>query len=202
MIGLVAIAACGGSGATAVPATAPSPTAMPTATIMPVATEASIATAVAPSPTSGIFAISPEATPVPIPPSLLRLSPGEVAPGDEIEIEGSGGHIELRTADGTRVGSIESSTVFPVFLADEPIGSIKCFVNTCRGAVAIPQETLPGSYQITVEGGSSLTITVLEGTQLSADSGPLVLAASSFSEGQPIPMRYSCDGEDISPSLT
>ena len=29
----------------------------------------------------------------------------------------------------------------------------------------------------------------------------LVLAASAFSEGEPIPLRYSCDGEDISPSL-
>ena len=200
-------AACGGGGATLAPPTAQSPTAMPAATAtpvvtaMPVAIGTSAATFAAPSPTPGIFAISPEATQVPIAPSLLRLRPTEVVPGSEIELEGTGGHIELRTADGSRIGFIESSTSFPVFLADETIGSIKCFVNTCRGTVTIPQETLPGNHQISVEGGSSLTLTVVGGPQVSSEAGPLVLAASAFSDREPIPVRYSCAGEDISPVL-
>ena len=194
------IAACGG-GATIAPTTEPSPTAVPAATATPVATETPAPTAAAPSPTPEVFAISPEATQVPIAPSLLRLRPTEVAPGAEIELEGTGGHIELRTADGSRIGFIESSTSFPVFLADETIGTINCFVNTCRGTVTIPQETLPGDYKISVEGGSSLALTVLGGPPVSSEAGPLVLAASAFSNGEPIPLRYSCDGEDISPSL-
>ena len=155
----------------------------------------------APSPTPGVFVISPEATQVPIPPSLLRLKSTEVAPGDEIEIEGSGGHVELKIADGSVIGYIERATDFPVFLGGQPIGSINCFVNTCRGTATVPKETLPGSHQISVEGGSSLTLAVIEGSQVSGESGPLILAASAFSEGEPIPSRYSCDGEDISPSL-
>ncbi len=145
--------------------------------------------------------ISPEATSVPIPPSLFRLSPTEVAPGAEIELEGTGGHIELRTADGSRIGFIESAKSFPVFLDGQPIGSVICFVATCRGTVTIPEETPPGSHQISVEGGSSLALTVLESPQVSGEPGPLVLAASAFSDGEQIPLRYSCDGEDISPSL-
>ena len=139
---------------------------------------------------------------MPILPTLLRLSPVEVAPGGETEIEGSGGHIELRTADGSRVGYIESSTDFPLFLDNESIGAINCFVNTCRGTVTIPNGTLTGSHQISVEGGSSLAITVLEGPGPSGESGPLTLASSAFSDGEPIPLLYSCDGEDVSPPLT
>ena len=201
MIVLVAIAACGGGEANLAPATAPSPTAIPPSTVTPVATEASSATAAAPSPTPGSFAISPEATQVPIPPSLLRLNPTEAAPGDEIEIEAFGGHVELRTADGSRIGFIETATDFQVFLGGQPIGSINCFVNTCRGTVTVPQDTRPGSHQILVEGGSSLTLTVIEGSQTTDETRPLALVATAFSDGEPIPLRYSCEGEDISPSL-
>lgn len=212
---LFAIVACGGAGGMVEPRTAPSstlvtqdgevatetlklPTSVPDMTVTPVATEALTVT---PSPTPGVFAISPEATSVPIPPILFRLMPDEVEPGAEIELEGTGGHIELRTADGSRIGFIESAKSFPVFLDGQPIGSIVCFVATCKGPVTIPQDTLPGSYQISMEGGSSLDLTVLEGPQATGEAGPLVLAPRGFSDGGPIPIRYTCDGEDISPSL-
>ncbi len=138
---------------------------------------------------------------MPILPTLLRLRPVEVLPGAETEIEGFGGHIELRTADGSRVGYIESSTDFPLFLDNESIGTINCYVNTCLGTVTLPVGTLPGSHQISVEGGSSLAITVLEGPGLPGESGPLTFTSSAFSESGPIPLLYSCDGEDVSPAL-
>ena len=202
VIALAVIAACGGGGANLAPATAPSPTAIPPSTVTLVATETSSATIVAPSETPGFFAVSPEATQVPIPPRLLRLKPTEVEPGGEIEIEGSGGHIELRTADGSVLGFIETATDFSVFLGGQLIGYINCFVNTCRGTVPVPQDTLPGTHQITVEGGSNLTLTVIEDSQVSGKLVPLVLAASAFADAGPIPSRYSCDGEDISPDLS
>lgn len=212
------VAACGGDEATVEPTfeppstpvgqgreqatvTAALPTSIPAPTATRDATQVSDATLVVPSPTPGPFAISPEATPVPIAPSLLRLSPDEAAPGDEIEVEGSGGHIELRTADGSRIGFIESSTDFKVFLGGESIGSINCFVNTCRGTVVIPQETPPGVHQISVEGGSSLTFTVPAGSRATGEAEALSLAAADFSDGDAIPVRYSCEGEDISPAL-
>lgn len=201
-VALLVTAACGGSEATLSPATEPSPTAVLEATVTPVATVALDATVAVPSPTPGVFAISPEATSVPIPPSLLRIKPSEVAPGAEIEIEGTGGHIELRTADGSRIGFIESAKSFPVFLDGEALGSVMCFLATCKGTVTVPKDTPPGSLQISVEGGSSLSLTVLEGEQAEGEAGPLILAARGFLDGEPIPLRYSCDGEDISPSLT
>lgn len=222
MVSVLVFAACGSDAATVVPATV-APATVDPATVDPTSAEAStpdiqqreqpsetvVGPTVAPvaatvgTPTSspGVFAVSPQATQVPILPNLLRLRPNMITPGDDIEIEGSGGNIQLMTADGSRIGYIEKSTNFPVFLAGQPIGTINCFVNTCLGTVTIPQDTPPGNHQVSVEGGSSLTVTVLEGPQDSGEQVPFVLAASAFSEGESIPTRYSCDGEDISPAV-
>jgi len=88
-----------------------------------------------------------------------------------------------------------------VFLAGQTIGINYCFVNTCLGTVAIPQGTPSGNYQVFVEGGFCLTVTVVEVPQVSGEPDPLVLAAIDFSDGGSIPARYSCDGEDICPAL-
>ena len=212
VVSVLVFAACGSDGATIAPTTiAPTnaeestpvfqqgeqPTETVTATTLAPAT-ATVGPSIA---TPGVFTISPQATQVPILPSLLRLRPDKIAPGDDIEIEGSGGNIQLMTADGSRIGYIEKSTNFPVFLAGQIIGSINCFVNTCLGTVTIPQDIPPGRHQVSVEGGSSLTVTVVEVPQVSSESVPLALVASAFSEGEPIPTRYSCNGEDISPAF-
>ena len=134
-------------------------------------------------------------------PRSPRLRSGKIDPWDDVEIEGSGGNIQLMTADASRIGYMGKSTNLPVFLAGQTIGINYCFVNTCLGTVAIPQGTPSGNYQVSVEGGSCLTVTVVEVPQVSGEPDPLVLAAIDFSDGGSIPTRYSCDGEDIWPVL-
>ena len=194
------LAACGGSATTPFPAPAntPEPTQSSTETLAPTAMPAATSTPISPTvPATPGAVVSDEApgpTQVPISPSLTQLRPQEASPGAEIEIDGSGGHIELRTADGTVTGYIESATSFALFFDGQPVGSVDCFVNTCRGTMTVPANAAPGSHQVSVEGGSSRVLRVVE--------QQFMLHTTAFADGGEVPTRYSCDGEDISPQLS
>ena len=192
--------ACGDSSAT--PVASPADTQEPTqsstepssTTAMPAAT-ATLSMATKPSTTGPEVSEDLTApTQVPIPPSLTQLRPQEGVPGAEIEVYGSGGHIELRTTDGKVTGYIESSTSFALFFDGQPVGSVDCFVNTCRGTMTVPGDATPGNHQISVEGGSSRVLRVVE--------PPFGLRTTAFADGGDIPTRYSCDGEGISPQFS
>ena len=134
----------------------------------------------------------------------MRLQPADAAPGQEVEVVGSGGHLQLRTAEGTVMGYIESSTDFEMFFDGQPAGSVNCYVNTCLGSLTVPKDAAPGSHQISVEGGSSLAFTVVDAPPepTMATSAELVLMTTAFADADPIPAMYSCEGADISPSLS
>ena len=194
---LLVLAACGGT--------------VPTSTSLPVPVSAAItvpetlsAPVSPPTNTPGILWITlgtpdiapPDPTQVPVPPSLVKLEPGEVAPGDEVQIEGLGGLIELRTADGRVRGYIESAKSFDLFFDGEPVGAIVCQIGTCRGTFAVPGEATPGRHEISVEGGSSRSLTVVDVVPAFG------LGISSFPSQAVIPVGYTCDGEDVSPGLS
>ena len=189
---LGALAACGGTAAT--PSLAPTVT--PTGAPGLVATAAPTPTPKVTIPTATLEPLPSDITQVVVPPDLSRINPGEAAPGEEVQIEGSGGHIELRDEQGAVIGYIESAASFALFFDGEPIGSIDCYVNTCRGTMIVPEEALPGNHQISVEGGSSRSVTIVEA------SVPLALTTTAFADGGAIPDLHSCDGEDISPALS
>ena len=160
-----------------------------------------------------------DVTPAPViqvfvPPSLTKVDPKEAAPGEELQIQGSGGRYELRTADGEVTGYIEAPTVFTLFFDDETVGAIGCVANSCWGTLTVPGEATPGLHKISVEGGFSRAFTVVEaqvGTPdaTSADGSkgtetPVFfgLDIPSFPSESVIPARYTCDGEDVSPGLS
>ncbi|GEM_PF-339291 len=184
-------------GTAATPEPAPASTAWPT-----------------PTPAPGQFSGPPGSTPVTVWPSLSKIDPSVAAPGEEVMVEGPGGHIELRTADGSVIGYIESARSFDLYFDGEPIGPIGCYVNVCRGALIVPDGASPGSHQISVEGGSSQSLTVAEATAATPEPAtptfpaatvapePLALLTGAFANAGAIPLRYSCDGEDISPALS
>lgn len=217
---LVVAAACGGNAVTSTPlptssAVLISPT-PPESRITPEATLGATTTLVAtrqpPASTTTAPNVEPPGrTPVPIPPNLMRLRPEDAAPGEEVEVVGSGGHIELRTAEGAVTGYIESATDFTIFFDGQPAGSVNCYINTCKGTLTVPNEAAPGSHEVSVEGGSKLDLTVagafLESTTATGEpakgtSAELVLSTTAFPEAGPIPSKYSCLGEDISPGLS
>ena len=167
---MILATACGGVSATSTP----------TSTVAPIVTPAE-ATTTGPAETSVpppggpavtlVPVVPAEATPDPllldltqveVPPSLSRLIPDEASPGEDVEIEGIGGLIKLVTEDGGVAGHIESAKSFTLFFDGEPIGSIVCFIGRCEGTLTVPNDAQPGSHQISVEGGSSRSLTVVE----------------------------------------
>ena len=191
---LLILVACGGNATTSTPPSVAPPV---SAAVTPVATSA-----------------SPEVTQVPVPPSLSVVAPEELAPGEEVQIAGSGGLIELRTADGKVRGYIESAKSFTLFFDGEPVGDIDCYVNTCQGAFNVPGDATPGRHEISVEGGSTRSLTVVEAQIATPDATPqrgylgteapvfFGLRISALPSGDMIPVRYTCNGEDVSSGLS
>jgi hypothetical protein len=93
-------------------------------------------------------------------PSLLPIEVESVMPGDELEIVATGGY--LRWDNECRKSINESAREFRVYIDDEPVGNISCFVNVCRVTITIPVDTSPGTHSLSVEGGSSLEIEVVD----------------------------------------
>ena len=160
---------------------------------------------------------------MPVPPSLSRIIPKRAAPGEEVQIEGSSGLIELRKDDGTVTGYIESAKSFALLFDGEPIATIDCYVNTCRGNLTVPSYAVPGDHEVSVEGGSVQVLTVTEALAGKREKAPTIapvttekpptvapvptpvpfaLRTAAFASGGQIPARYTCDGDDFSPALS
>ena len=163
----LALAACGSTAptSTSLPVAVPAETPIPMATTTPALTPTGTPT------TLKIISGTPEfgladrpLVRAQVPPSLSKVEPGEVVPGGKVQIEGVGGYLELRSLDNSVTGSIETPTIFALFFDDEPIGAIGCAGRSCRGTLTVPRETAPGRHEISVDGGSSLSLTVVEAT--------------------------------------
>jgi len=89
-------------------------------------------------------------------PRLEMVEPAEVRVGEEFTLSGYGGYLHCNGAYN------ESARLFDLTLDGEPFGTILCYVNYCNGTFVIPAGTTPGEYFITVDGGTSVPITVLE----------------------------------------
>ena len=64
-----------------------------------------------------------------------------------------------------------------------------------------PVDTAPAVATKTPAPTLAPTPTVTEPTVMDESSMPFELISTAFEQGEPIPAKYSCDGEDISPSL-
>ena len=98
-------------------------------------------------------------------PSLQTLEPATASPGEEVRVIGSGGFLRV---DG---GFDESSRDFPLFLDGESIGAVNCYVNRCEGVFTVPFSIAPGVHEISVEGGSRLSMEV-EGSAVDFSDPP------------------------------
>ena len=88
-------------------------------------------------------------------PTLKTVDPELLPPGGTVKIEGHGGY--LFTPPGYYN---ESSRSFEIFFDDEPVGSINCYANSCRGSVTLPEGAKPGEHALAVDGGSTLPVTI------------------------------------------
>ena len=85
-------------------------------------------------------------------PTLESLTPSAAAPGQQVVVIGDGGYVRLNG------GYNESARSFDLYFDGSRVGSIGCYVNRCEGRFTVPEDALPESHMITVEGGSGLSI--------------------------------------------
>jgi hypothetical protein len=104
-----------------------------------------------PTSTSTLPTLAPTATECPwelIPPAFTQIEPNLVSPGEQFKLVSSGGY--LRDSCG---GINESVRSFDVYLDDQPIGEIMCYVNHCEGDFILPPDTQAGTHCISTRPG-------------------------------------------------
>jgi hypothetical protein len=87
-------------------------------------------------------------------PIIDDVAPAPATSGSQIEIRGHGGVIRCGNAYD------ESSRDFDVYLDDEVVGTINCYVNHCEGTVELPVELEQGSYSLSVGPDSEFLLEV------------------------------------------
>lgn len=87
-------------------------------------------------------------------PVIESVTPDPASPGSIVEVVGHGGVIRCGNAYD------ESSRDFNVFLDEQRIGTINCYVNHCQGEVQLPAGLEPGDYSLDVSPQESYVLKV------------------------------------------
>jgi hypothetical protein len=77
-------------------------------------------------------------------PVIDQAVPMPASAGSQVEIAGHGGAIRCGNSYD------ESSRDFDVFLGDELVGSLNCYVNHCEGVVTLPDDLAPGMSSLII----------------------------------------------------
>jgi len=79
-------------------------------------------------------------------PTIMEIQPAEPISGGEILVIGSGGYIQDSCG-----GYIEGAREFKLYLDQEPIGDLSCYVNRCEGKLTLPSTVTVGPHCLSVE---------------------------------------------------
>ena len=79
-------------------------------------------------------------------PTLMEIQPAQPMAGGEIHVIGSGGYIQ-----DTCGGYIEGAREFKLYLDQEPVGDLSCYVNRCEGKLTLPGTLTVGTHGLSVE---------------------------------------------------
>jgi hypothetical protein len=114
-----------------------------------------------PAPTATAIPSTPAPTPTEcaqdlVLPAFHQVEPDPLIVGEPFKLVASGGYI--RDSCG---GVNESARSFAVYVDDQPIGEIVCYVNHCEGDFVLPVETQAGTHCLSAKPGEcSLEIQV------------------------------------------
>ncbi len=110
------------------------------------------------TPEQGAFSSAATATPGPslaakleceqeeVPPQITEIQPAQVVPGSEISVIASGGI----TRDSC--GSVfEGARDFKLYLDNEPVGKLSCYINRCVEQFTLPSSISAGSHCLSVQ---------------------------------------------------
>jgi hypothetical protein len=113
----------------------------------------------APKPSPAPTATPPQPVPGPggtlVWPKLEKLEPDRARPGVAVRVTGREGYLLLPGG-----GYDESYRTFIMYLDGRKISTIECYVNHCEGKFVVPDYASTGAHEVSVEGGSSLTLQI------------------------------------------
>ena len=81
-----------------------------------------------------------------VPPEIMEIQPPQPVAGSEITIIGSGGYLQ-----DTCGGFIEGAGSFRLYLDNEPLGEVSCYVNRCEGKATLPDAIATGAHCLSTE---------------------------------------------------
>ena len=90
-------------------------------------------------------------------PTLVNIEPVEVSPGQCcIQVTSQSGYL--------RIGGLydESARPFDLYFDGARVGAVGCYVTLCEGTFTVPSEALSGDHQVCTQGGSCLTLRVVQ----------------------------------------
>jgi hypothetical protein len=79
----------------------------------------------------------------------MEIQPAEPNAGSEIKVIGSGGYIQ-----DTCGGYIEGAREFKLYVDQELVGDLSCYVNRCEGKLTLPNTLTVGQHCLSVEAGT------------------------------------------------
>ncbi len=82
-------------------------------------------------------------------PKIQDVQPSEIRPGDEVTVVASGGYFQDDCG-----GFNESARVYKLYLDDEPVADLVCYVNHCEGKFVMPLNAALGAHCRGVEKGT------------------------------------------------
>lgn len=82
-------------------------------------------------------------------PKITEIKPAQVKPGSQVSFIGTGGYV--RDSCG---GISEGARKFKLYLDNEPIADISCYVNHCEGKFVLSSAIAPGSHCLGVQEGT------------------------------------------------
>ena len=110
---------------------------------------------------TGNLVATPTPEPIMVWPTLESLQPPQTAPGYEILITGSGGYWFFPPG-----GYIESYRTFELYFDSQALSTIACYGGYCQGNLVVPPDAAFGTHSVSTEGGSTLSLTVVEESKL------------------------------------
>jgi hypothetical protein len=81
-------------------------------------------------------------------PTIEEVQPEEIRPGSVVTVSASGGY--LRDSCG---GYIEGSRTYKIYVDNEPVADLACYVHHCEGKFTLPQDMAAGSHCLGVQKG-------------------------------------------------
>jgi hypothetical protein len=82
-------------------------------------------------------------------PRILEIRPAEIKPGSEVTVIASGGFIK-----DTCGGYVEEARTYKIYMDNEPIADLSCYINHCEGKFVLSESIAVGSHCMGVQKGT------------------------------------------------